>query len=592
MMNDSEDGAIEAAVDRELAEDLHRSPHEGVELAQEGSVGTILICGPPSGGKSTQCKRLVDKYGLIHVSAGDLLRARQNLMPELAAYIDAGRLVPDELVCAIIKERLAERDCREKGVLLDGFPRTHRQAEVLADLGVTVSHVILLKVEDEVVYGRVENRRIDPVSGQIFNMKMSPPEDPAVLARLVMRSDDTRDKMRQRLAMYHDNIDSIMQFYKGLVQPIEADAHPDRVFDRIRDIIEGDLYWGCHIQRSMTVRNYECSPTNDLGGSRDLITATQYSEHMLWLMLGRGVLADVRNPISFAGRPKIRANKNVRFLVRAHSVELCHALVPGLDVHCRVWLEHVGERSVVLGHTIATTQADVERALKLLMITGQQRRYLETLRESLQRKFGPHREMEIARGVTVLVTIDRQTGALTAVPQRRRLRNLVLKGALQAARSAPRSAMIEFAATRLQMEACPDEAFKIEYRVQPRDVGLDDYINPATLVSLVEMARFEAEVSAVYPRASKRVKPLTSSTLRPRCLWLETRSPPRLGDRVIMRTWILNKRPEAAKGVPALTGLVFVGFELKDMASKVLLRGCQVLSPASSVSAGDSHAKL
>ena len=104
---------------------------------------------------------------MLHISTGALLRARQHLLPELAQFMDQGLLVPDELICQILKERLAEPDAREKGVLLDGFPRTRRQAELLDELPLPISRCVLLDCPDWIVAERVEGRRTDPVSGRV-----------------------------------------------------------------------------------------------------------------------------------------------------------------------------------------------------------------------------------------------------------------------------------------------------------------------------------------------------------------------------------------------------------------------------------------
>jgi len=555
-----------------------------VDLGDVGGVGTILIAGPPNGGKSTQCKRLLARYGLLHVSAGDLLRSRQDLMPEVAEHINAGRLVPDDLVCSIVKERLSMSDCQRRGVLLDGFPRTRKQAEVLADLGIQISHVIVLDVRDEVVFERVESRRIDPVSGKIYNMRLDPPKDETILRRLVMRADDTREKMEKRVQMYHENIGKILQFYGESVRRIKADAHPDRVFDGIRNVIEGDLYWGTIIKRLFTVRSYECSSTFDLRGTSDLISATRYFEHMLWLMRGRGVLADLDHPISFADGAKLNMRSDdVDLVIRAHSVELKHALVAGLDVQCRIWLEKVGVRSLTLGFTISTSSDEVEKALALLMMTGQQKHYLELLRDALAQSYGPWKEIEIARGSAALVAVDARTKKSVPIPQRKRLQNLVHSDSLSFA-STEQPSFTDFSSARIRIEKCPGDAHSVDYLVQPRDIGMDGVIEPATLVSLIELARYTAsrKEHGKGPRVyTSSVSGRKEVNLRPRCLWVENIHPVLLGNEVTMRTWTL-KKPPTISDRKLKHDSVFIGFEmfLKDNESKqvLALRGCEALN--------------
>lgn len=162
----------------------------------------VAVAGPPACGKGTQCALLLERYGMVHISTGDLLRARKKFMPELREYMDRGALVPDEVVCAVLEQRLAEGDCSVRGVLLDGFPRTKKQAEILLKLGVSVTHLIVLGVPDEVVVERVEGRRIDPVSGKVYHTKYNPPPAAGVVAaRLIQRADDTRAKIVQRCVM-------------------------------------------------------------------------------------------------------------------------------------------------------------------------------------------------------------------------------------------------------------------------------------------------------------------------------------------------------------------------------------------------------
>ena len=101
--------------------------------------GNVIVSGPPASGKGTLCERMAGRYKLVHISTGDLLRARRRDMPELARFLDAGGLVPDDLVCGVVAERLAEPDCVAFGVVLDGFPRTVAQAAALSSLGVAVA---------------------------------------------------------------------------------------------------------------------------------------------------------------------------------------------------------------------------------------------------------------------------------------------------------------------------------------------------------------------------------------------------------------------------------------------------------------------
>lgn len=213
----------------------------------------ILLLGPPAAGKGTQAEFLVGRYGLVHVSAGDLLRSRIQHLPELAEFVNSGRLVPDDLIVALMRDRLRKDDCATRGVLLDGFPRTRAQAEALRSAGVDVAAVVHLQVADEVVVQRIACRRIDPISGKIYHTTDNPPP-PEVADRVIQRGDDTEDNIRTRLAAYHAEKEAIMEFYGPLVMSIRvggaslgalpADAQAEQVFDEVRKRLESDAHRG------------------------------------------------------------------------------------------------------------------------------------------------------------------------------------------------------------------------------------------------------------------------------------------------------------------------------------------------------------
>lgn len=127
--------------------------------------------------------------------------------------MDNGLLVPDEIVCAVVSERLLQEDCARLGVLLDGFPRTLRQAETLKSQGVFCDRFLLLDVPDQILEERIGGRRFDPVSGKIYHITNRPPESEEVLERLLTREDDTLPKIRQRLKGYRSNIGGILNFF-------------------------------------------------------------------------------------------------------------------------------------------------------------------------------------------------------------------------------------------------------------------------------------------------------------------------------------------------------------------------------------------
>lgn len=202
----------------------------------------ILISGPPASGKGTQCEFLVSLYDVVHISTGDMLRAAAKAQTPLGleakVCMDAGELVSDELVIALLKERIVQKDCREKGWLLDGFPRTAVQAQALSDAGIIPSSVLLLQVPDEVIIDRVVGRRLDPETGKIYHVKYNPPTDPNVITRLKRRSDDTEEKVRVRLKNYYTHAQSILDQYSGRVLKIDGNRSKEDVFADLKVAIE------------------------------------------------------------------------------------------------------------------------------------------------------------------------------------------------------------------------------------------------------------------------------------------------------------------------------------------------------------------
>lgn len=201
----------------------------------------MILVGPPGAGKGTQAARLVEKYGIPHISSGDMLRAAVKAGTALGVaadgYMKAGQLVPDDVVIGMILERIAAPDCA-KGFMLDGFPRTIPQAEALdvamTKAGVAIDVVLLFEVQDALIVERGVGRRNDPITGRIYHIKFDPP--PAeVNDRLVHRKDDHEEAINQRLRYYHDWTAPIMPFYegKGLLRRVDGVGTPDEVGARV-----------------------------------------------------------------------------------------------------------------------------------------------------------------------------------------------------------------------------------------------------------------------------------------------------------------------------------------------------------------------
>lgn len=201
----------------------------------------IVIAGAPASGKGTQCEMIVKKFGLTHISAGDLLRAAVAAGTEAGKkakeYMDRGDLVPNEVVVTMVKDRLAQPDCA-KGWLLDGYPRSEEQAEALIESGIEPDLFLLLDVPDEILIDRVVGRRLDPVDGTIYHMTFFPPPTPEIAARLTQRSDDTEEKAANRLAVHHRNVDAVVGKYSTIMKTVDGNRAKQDVFKDIEKLIK------------------------------------------------------------------------------------------------------------------------------------------------------------------------------------------------------------------------------------------------------------------------------------------------------------------------------------------------------------------
>ncbi|MGL5162757.1 MAG: adenylate kinase [Plesiomonas shigelloides] len=192
----------------------------------------IILLGAPGAGKGTQAQFIMEKYGIPQISTGDMLRAAVNAGTELGlqakAIMDAGQLVTDELIISLVKERIAQEDCRN-GFLLDGFPRTIPQADAMKEAGIDVDFVLEFDVPDQVIVERMSGRRVHPASGRVYHVVYNPPKvegkDDVTGEDLIIRADDEAETVRKRLAIYHEQTEPLVAYYTK-----EADAGNTRYF--------------------------------------------------------------------------------------------------------------------------------------------------------------------------------------------------------------------------------------------------------------------------------------------------------------------------------------------------------------------------
>ncbi|XP_022133521.1 adenylate kinase, chloroplastic [Momordica charantia] len=203
----------------------------------------VMISGAPASGKGTQCELITQKFDLVHIAAGDLLRAEVNSGSKngklAKQYMEKGQLVPNEIVVLMVKERLLQPDSQEKGWLLDGYPRSYSQATALKELGFEPDLFILLEVSEESLVERVVGRRLDPVTGKIYHLKYSPPDTEEVAARLTQRFDDTEEKVRLRLHTHHQNLEDVLSMYQDVTVKVNGNAPKAEVFDQIDRLLSG-----------------------------------------------------------------------------------------------------------------------------------------------------------------------------------------------------------------------------------------------------------------------------------------------------------------------------------------------------------------
>ncbi len=185
----------------------------------------VILLGPPGAGKGTQAAFITQEFGIPQISTGDMLRnAVKNALPlgiEAKQYMDAGELVPDDLILRLIQERLKERDCAG-GFLFDGFPRTTAQAEGLIEAEVSIEAVVEIQVPEEEVVKRLSGRRVHPESGRTYHVDFNPPRNPGVDDEtgeaLIQRDDDREDVIRKRLEVYRDQTSPLVEFYRARQQ--------------------------------------------------------------------------------------------------------------------------------------------------------------------------------------------------------------------------------------------------------------------------------------------------------------------------------------------------------------------------------------
>lgn len=200
----------------------------------------IILLGAPGAGKGTQAQFLMKTFGIPQISTGDMLRAAIKAGTELGmqakAVMDAGQLVSDDIMIGLVKERVAQQDCAN-GFLLDGFPRTIPQADAMHEAGIAIDCVLEFAVADEVIVQRMAGRRVHPDSGRVYHVQHNPPKiagkDDITGDDLVIREDDKEATVRKRLAIYHEQTEPLVAYYRKLAEQGKTQFHR---IDGTRDV--------------------------------------------------------------------------------------------------------------------------------------------------------------------------------------------------------------------------------------------------------------------------------------------------------------------------------------------------------------------
>lgn len=210
----------------------------------------IIMLGAPGAGKGTQAKQIAKKYCIPHISTGDIFRAnikeQTPLGMEAKTYMDKGQLVPDELTVKILLDRVAKDDCKD-GYVLDGFPRTIPQAKVLdeavAKLGESIDYAINVDVPDENIVNRMSGRRACVKCGATYHIVHVPPKAEGICdtcgSELILRDDDKPETVKNRLKIYHEQTQPLIDFYqeKGILKEVDGTKDMNDVFNEIVQIL-------------------------------------------------------------------------------------------------------------------------------------------------------------------------------------------------------------------------------------------------------------------------------------------------------------------------------------------------------------------
>jgi len=240
------DYAADEKEQNEVANDLARMLRIRYKSDAPRRPPRVILLGPPGSGRSTQAKILSSRFGLVHICTRSLIKEEIVKRPELAQVLaqclKEGKLVPETIIIPLIEQRIKQSDCRVNGWVLDGFPQTEAQINLLRSLRVRPSLVCLFEQPESEIMRRLQHRRVDPETGIEYNVELRAPEDPAVAGRLVALPEDAEATVKARLAAFTQQQHHIEEAYKDMLFTVQADQPIDQVTEVISDVILNPIF--------------------------------------------------------------------------------------------------------------------------------------------------------------------------------------------------------------------------------------------------------------------------------------------------------------------------------------------------------------
>jgi len=209
----------------------------------------VILLGPPGAGKGTQAQFICESFSIPQISTGDMLRAAIKAGTELGKKVEkvmaAGGLVSDELIIALVKDRISQGDCTN-GFLFDGFPRTIPQAEALVLAGIAIDHVVEIDVPDQEIIARLSGRRVHESSGRVYHIQYNPPKqegkDDETGEPLIQRPDDTEETVSNRLNVYHEQTAQLVNYYQSAFEKDHGPQYHKIKGDNSVEQVKTDIY--------------------------------------------------------------------------------------------------------------------------------------------------------------------------------------------------------------------------------------------------------------------------------------------------------------------------------------------------------------